>query len=143
MSRASAIFATALVLAHTVPARAEAPKWNQKQVTALAEQLVQVFDDIATASREAPPQPTAMQQRTRDAAASGIQRLRDAAGDYLGKLKAGHDRDTTQARYRNLRDSFRETRQDARNAVATPKMDELLRKASGLLDELGGYYPDA
>jgi len=143
MSRASAIFAAALVLAHTAPARAEAPAWDQKQVTALAEQFVQVLDDIAVASREAAPQPTALQQRTRDAAASGIQRLRDAAGDYLAKLKAGHDGEMTQARYRNLRDSFRDTRQTARDAVAAPRMDELLRKASGLIDELGRYYPDA
>ena len=70
-----------------------------------------VLDGIATASREAPPQPTALQQRTRDAAASGVHRLRDAAGDYLAKLKAGRDRDMTQARYRILRDSYRETRQ--------------------------------
>jgi hypothetical protein len=142
-SRASAILVAALVLAHTGPARAEAPAWDQRQVTALAQQLVKVLGDIATAAREAPPQATAIQQRTRDAAISGIHRVRSAASDYLSKLRAGQDRDLTESRFRIVRDSFRDQLAVARDAVAGPKMDELLSKANGLLDELGQYYPDA
>jgi hypothetical protein len=142
-SSASAIFAAAMALVQTAPARAETPKWNQNQVIVLAEQFVSVLDDISAASREAPDQATAMQQRTRDAAANGLRRVRDGASDYLRKLRSGQDRDLTEPRFRIVRDSFHDQVAVGRNAVPSPKVEELLNKANGILDELGRYYPDA
>src|SRR5688572_12697109 len=97
--------ALALIVAATASAAPPdgAPEWNQKQVTALAAQLVQVVDEALASAKEAPPQATALQQRRRDAALGGYRQVREAAADYLAKLEAGRDRDMTEAHLRNLR----------------------------------------
>jgi hypothetical protein len=124
-------------------ARADAPAWDPKQVTALASQLVQVVDEALAAAKQAPPQATALQQRRRDAAVSGYRRVREAAADYLAKLEAGRDRDMTEAHFRNLRNLFKSTRASAGNAEPTPEAQERLKRIDQLLRELGRYYPDA
>ena len=120
-----------------------APEWNQKHVTALAAQLVQVVDEALASAKEAPPQATALQQRRRDAALGGYRQVREAAADYLAKLEAGRDRDMTEAHFRNLRNLFKSTRQSAGDAEPMPEAQQQLTKIDRLLKQLGGYYPDA
>jgi hypothetical protein len=139
----SAIASAALGLAFSTAALADPPVWDQKQVTALATQLVQVVDAALAASKEAPGQATALQQRRRDAAVSGYRRVREAAADYRAKLEAGRDRDLTEAHFRNLRNLVKSTRASAGDAEPTPKAQEQLDKVDSLLGELGRYYPDA
>lgn len=124
-------------------ARAAEPDWDPKQVIALAEKLVTILDESIAAAREAPPQATALQQRTRDAAVKDFQRVRQAADVFVSKLEAGWDRDMTVAYFRSVRDGFRDARQTARDAVPTEKAEENLRKANQVLSELSRHYPDA
>jgi len=142
-TRTGAILLAAALLAHAAPARAAAPEWNQKEVTALARKLLGVVDQIDAAAKVAPQQPTAMQQRTRDAAKNSFFQVRRATADYVAKLEAGRDRELTEAHFRGVKIAFADTRRLARDAVPTPEMEGYLRKADELLSELGRYYPDA
>ncbi|HKA13877.1 MAG TPA: hypothetical protein VKH41_02575 [Myxococcota bacterium] len=123
------------------PAWGAAPKWDQKQVLALAERLAQALEDVEAAAREAPPQLTALQQRKRDAALAGFHRLREAAGAYVSKLQAGWDRDMTSAYFRSVRDGFRDARSSAGDAVPSEQVDEKFQAADQALDELSRFYP--
>ena len=124
-------------------ARAEEPKWNQQEVLRLADELGEVLRAAEAASREAPPQATALQQRKRDAAANGFHRIQKAAADFSAKLRAGWDREMTQAYFRNVRDTFESTRKLAGDAVPTEKVNQHLTRADELLQQLARFYPEA
>src|SRR5262245_57647897 len=111
-------------------ALAAEPDWNQKEVLALAEQLGRALDEAASAAREAPPQATVLQQRTRDDALNSFDQVRELARDYVAKLRKGWDRDMTEAYFRNLNKLFRDTRKLARDAVATQKVDQKMRETN-------------
>ena len=130
------------VIAASAATTAE-PAWNQNEVLGLAEQLVRVLDETAAAAREAPPQATVMQQRTRDDAANGLRHVRDAASDYAAKLRKGWDRDMTEAYLRNVKKMFKDSRKLARDAVPTEKVEQKLRETDELLGRLSRYYPNA
>jgi hypothetical protein len=119
------------------------PQWNAQQVLGLAEQLVRALDETAAAAREAPPQATVMQQRTRDGAVTGLRETRQLAGDYLAKLRKGWDRDMTEAYLRSVKRKFSESRKLARDAVPTEEVEEKLRETDGILEQLSRYYPNA
>jgi hypothetical protein len=119
------------------------PKWNQQEVLGLAEQLVRALDEIAAAAREAPPQATVLQQRTRDDALNSIGPVREAANDYVAKLRKGWDRDLTETYFRNLKKQFIDTRKLARDAVPTEEVERKLREADGIFEELSRFYPNA
>ena len=142
MSGIQAVAVLWAVVAASAASAAE-PRWNQQEVLGLAEQLVRVLDETAAAAREAPPQATVMQQRTRDDAANGLRRVREAASDYAAKLRKGWDRDMTEAYLRNVKKMFQDSRKLARDAVPTETVDEKLRETDDLLGQLSRYYPNA
>jgi len=138
--------ALALVLALGAPgsqARAEGPAWRQQEVLGLARKLDVVLGEVVAAAREETPQDTALQQRTRDAAVSRFDRVRQAADALVAKLEAGWDRDASEAYFRNLRDVFRETGQVAGDAVPRENVRQKLDEAIGILKQLSRYYPEA
>lgn len=144
--RLAAILLGALVIGQGPTASSapeSGPAWSQKKVLALAEKLVRALDDTAAAAREAPPQATVLQQRTRDDALSSFDQVRELASDYAAKLRKGWDRDMTEAYFRNVKKMFRDTRKLARDAVPTEKVDQKLRETDGILDELSRFYPNA
>src|SRR5262245_49361834 len=122
-------------------ARAAEPEWSKKTVLGLAEKLARVLDEAAAAAREAPPQATVLQQRTRDDALRSFDQVRQASGDYVAKLRKGWDRELTEAYFRRVRTLFRDVRKSARDAVPTKELDQKLREAAGLLEELSRFYP--
>jgi hypothetical protein len=144
-TKTSAILMATLALASSgpiSPARAAEPEWNQKEVLRLADELGEVLHEAEAASRDAPPQATALQQRKRDAAANGFHRVQKAAADFSAKLRAGRDRELTQAYFRNVRDTFESTRKLAGDAVPTEKVKQHLTQADKLLEQLSHYYPE-
>ena len=144
--RASAALAAAIAIAlgHAAASEPAAqPRWNQQEVLGLAEQLVRTLDETAAAAREAPPQDTVLQQRTRDDAANGLRQVRELAGDYVAKLRKGWDRDMTESYLRSVKKMFKDSRKRARDAVPTEKVDEKLRETDELLEQLSRYYPSA
>jgi len=144
--RLAAILLGALVLDQAgvaSSARAAEPAWSQKEVTGLAANLSRVLGDTAAAAREAPPQATVLQQRTRDDALRSFNRVREAADDYLAKLRKGWDRDLTESYFRALKRQFRDARGLARDAVPTKTVDEKLSEAEELIEKLSRFYPNA
>ena len=145
-SRISAILLVAIAIgqAEAVSAApAAGPKWNQQEVLALAEKLARVLDEIAAAAREAPPQSTVLQQRTRDDALNEFDLVREATRDYVAKLRKDWDHDMTESYFRNVKRLFQDARKSGRDAVPTEKVDRKLSEAAGLLDELSRFYPNA
>jgi hypothetical protein len=142
-TRGALLTALALIVAANASGAPPAgePKWDQKQVLALGEKLANALHDAEAAAREAPPQATALQQRKRDAAVSTFIQVRQAADAYLTKLRAGWDRDMTEAYFRNVRDGLRRALDSARDAVPSEKVGENLGKANQVLAELAHYYP--
>ena len=119
-----------------------APKWNQQDVLALAEKLAIALRDGEAASREAPLQSTALQQRKRDGALSSFRQVREAADTYVAKLQAGWDRDMTSAYYRAVRNGLRNALSSARDAVPSDQVGQHLDEANQAIAELARYYPD-
>src|SRR5262245_18775066 len=120
----------------------DAPKWDQKQVLALAEKLAGALHDANAAAREAPPQMTALQQRKRDAALASFDQVRQAADKYVDKLRAGWDRDMTAAYFRSVRDGLRDALRTAQDAVPSEEVGLKLDEADETLAELARHYPD-
>jgi hypothetical protein len=144
-TRTGAVWIAALALIAGGAASAEpaaAPKWNQPEVLALAEQLAGALRDGEAASREAPLQSTALQQRKRDGAISEFRRVREAADAYVAKLRAGWDRDMTAAHFRTVRNGLRNALSSARDAVPSEQVGQHLDDANRAVAELSRYYPD-
>ena len=140
---AARIAALALIAAAAATAAPPAaPKWDQQAVLALGEKLASALKDAQAASREAPLQATAMQQRNRDGALSEFRRVREAADAYVAKLRAGWDRDMTAAYFRTVRNGLRDALKSARDAVPSEQVDQHLNEANQALSELAPYYPD-
>jgi hypothetical protein len=83
-----------------------------------------------------------LQQRTRDAALSSFEQVRQATDAYVRKLRAGWDRDMTAAYFRSVREGLRSARQLAGDAVPTADVGAKLDEANDLVAELERYYPD-
>ena len=141
-SASSAIAALVLTAAAATAAPPAAPKWNQQDVLALAEKLAGALRDGEAASREAPLQSTALQQRKRDGALSSFRRVREAADTYVAKLRAGGDRDMTSAYFRAVRNGLRDALSSARDAVPSEQVGQHLDEADQAIAELARYYPD-
>jgi hypothetical protein len=138
----SAIAVLVLIAAAATAAPPAAPKWNQQDVLALAEKLAGALRDGEAASREAPLQSTALQQRKRDGALSSFRQVREAADTYVAKLRAGWDRDMTSAYFRAVRNGLRDALSSARDAVPSEQVGQHLDEADQAIAELARYYPD-
>ena len=144
MSTRTAAWIAALALFASAAATAappEAPKWNQKDVLALGERLSGALRDAEAASREAPIQSTALQQRKRDGALSEFRRVRESADAFVAKVRAGWDREMTSAYFRSVRNGLRDAHASARDAVPSEQVGQHLDEADQAIAELARYYP--
>jgi hypothetical protein len=82
-------FALIIAAAGSAAPPSGAPAWDSKQVLALGVKLSNSLRDAEIASREAPAQATALQQRKRDAALTAVKQIRQSADAYVSKLRAG------------------------------------------------------
>jgi hypothetical protein len=142
-TRASAILLAWVALAQIgpiSPAWAMEQEWNQKEVLRLADQLVVALDDANSASREAPPPASVLQQRMREATVNSFDRAHKAAADLVAKLRAGWDREKTEVHFRNVRDAVASTQRVARDAEPTEKLNQKLHEVAELLRQLSRFY---
>lgn len=125
-------------------AGAEPAAWDPERATSLSEKLVEIARQLEEAAAEAPAQPTAMQQRTRDAALLQLPRIRANAEELHRRLGRGWDRDETVAYFAQLRESVQELWTRARDAkVLSQRAVDLLDEARSVARELGAYYDGA
>ena len=145
MSTRTAAWIGALALIASAAATAappEAPKWNQQHVLALGERISSALRAAEAASREAPDQSTALQQRKRDGALSEFRRVRESADALVAKVRAGWDRDMTSAYFRSVRNGLRNARASAQDAVPSEQVGQHLDEADQAIAELARFYPD-
>lgn len=138
-----ATFATGfwLVLATLAPlASAEPPAWNAEEVTALAVKLDAEIEKLLEMAPAAPPQETAFQQRTRDAAVEDTKRAREASRRLVEKLHLGWDRDETETHFQLVTTALREVRTTAGDAVPSFEARTILTRIEGLQRELAKRY---
>jgi hypothetical protein len=123
-------------------ARAEAA-WDQSAVTRLAAELHATLGEGLALSSQAPPQETAFQQRTRDAAVKRLQRAHEIAGEYAEKLRAGWSREDSGFFFNQLRASIADARETAGDAVPAARTARLLERIDELVREIGAHYTGA
>ena len=135
-------FALIIAAAGSAAPPSGAPAWDSKQVLALGVKLSTALQDAETASREAPDQATALQQRKRDAALTSVKQIRQSADAYVSKLRAGWDADMTEAYFRAVRNGLRGMLQTGGDAVPSPEVQQSLDTANEAIGELERYYPN-
>ena len=124
------------------PALAEPKAWDQNEVKRLAGEFAQSLAKISAAAGVAPPQETAMQQRTRDAAVGRLGSVHEAADGLAKRLANGWDRSDTQLYFEQVRELFDQARGVAGDAVAKAEQRSNLDAAEKLLGQLARYFDD-
>ncbi len=124
------------------PVQAETPAWDQDEVTKLADQFMISLAKISLATKTANPQDTAIHQRMRDGAVSGLGRLREIASGYAKQLHKGRGRSATELYFGQVRELFHNIRGGARDAIPAKQQGENIAAAERLLDQLAEYYED-
>jgi len=119
---------------------AEPQEWDQQEATKLAQEFVETIDKIIAGAKTAPLQKTAIRQRTRDGAVSGLSAVRKSAEAYAKQLESGRDGSATELFFAQVREGFEQTRSVARDAVASGEQRSNLETAEKLLDQLARYY---
>jgi hypothetical protein len=137
-----AFAAVSAVSLATAVARAETA-WDGAEVTRLATELHATLGEGLALARVAPPQETAFQQRTRDAAVTEMKRAHEIAGEYSKRLRGGQSREDSENFFRQLRAIIADARQTADHAVPSAEIARLLERADQLVREIGGYYSGA
>lgn len=125
-----------------VPTLAEPEAWDQDEVTELADQFMISLARISLAAKTATQQETAIQQRMRDGAVSGLGRLREVASGYSKQLHNGRGRSATELYFGQVRELFQNIRGGARDAIPAKQQGENIAAAEKLLDQLAKYYED-
>ena len=137
---------TTLVLSASLPgplpAQAETRSWDQDEVTMLADQFMISLAKISLAAKKATQQETAIQQRMRDGAVSGLGRLREVASGYAKQLHSGRGQSATELYFAQVRELFNNVRRTARDAIPAKQQGENIEAAEKLLDKLAEYYDD-
>lgn len=117
--------------------------WDDAVATKLATDLEETLQDAYETSLEAPPQPTALQQRQRDAAQGVIRRARNLSADYARKMRAGWSRKASEPYFRAVAEEVAhifDTSGDAEPAISAKPLIERLHL---ILDQLQARYDAA
>lgn len=121
---------------------AEAPAWDQKQVSALAGRLLSAIDTLLADPDLDAKQGTAMQQREHEAAISTATELRRLVADYKSRIDTGYSQEDSRPFWDRI-DALRgEIQAYSRHSWLPPKTDEKADRVSELFDELALLYPD-
>jgi hypothetical protein len=132
--------AAILAIALAAPAATADPAWDAAEVTRLATELHAILGEGLALSSQAPPQETAFQQRTRDAAVKGMQRAHEIAGEYAEKVRGGWSREDSGFFFHQLRSSIADARETAGDAVPSARNASLFERVDQLVREIGAYY---
>ncbi len=137
----AAIAAVSLVSFGASPSNAEeTPTWDAKEVLTLATELDFAISKVLAVAPEVPPQETAFQQRTRDAAVVQMKRAQEASQRFVQKLRLGWNRDETESYFRALSSALREVNRTAGDAVAQEETQPLLARIEQLRFKLEKFY---
>ena len=141
--RALLVAATLLFLLLPGPSvGAEAPSWDQKQVSALAGRLLSAIDALLADPDLDARQGTAMQQREHEAAISTAKELRRLVAGYKSRIDMGYSQEDSRPFWDQVDAVRGDIQAYARHSWLPPKTDERADRVSELFDELALYYPN-
>ena len=129
-----------LVLACLGAGVASAEEWNAERALELAVELEDTLAQALEAAKTAPPQETAMQERTRDGAVVEMKYAHRASRELVTQLRIGAGRDATEPLLRGVRTTYESAIETAENAVAQTTVAPLLEKAESLMRSLQKRY---
>jgi hypothetical protein len=135
-----AILLMAFLTAGLASGEDDVVSWDSAVVTKLANELEKTLDEALDKSRSAPDQPTAFQQRERDAAQGRIRRSRELGADYARRMRAGWSREDSEPYFRGVADSIDQIWETAGDAVPAPKAQPLVDRLHAIVDELRAQY---
>ena len=119
---------------------ASAEEWNADRALELAVALEDTLAQALVAAETAPPQETAMQERTRDGAVVEMKYAHRASRELVTQLRIGGGRDATEPLLSRVRTTYRSALDTAHNAVAQATVAPLLEKAESLILSLQELY---
>lgn len=114
--------------------------WDQSSITKLANELERTLGEAYERSLDAPRQPTALQQRERDAAQSIIRRARDLSQEYARRMRDGWDRESSEAYFRAVAGEVAHVWDTAGDAKLAKSSQPLIERLQRILDELRAAY---
>jgi len=114
--------------------------WDQAAVTRLAIELERLFGELYEKSQHAPPQTTALQQRSREAAQGSIRRARDRSAEYAQKMRAGWDRGASEPYFRLVVEEVTDIFDTAGNAEPVESAQPRIDRMQYVISELQAYY---
>ncbi len=109
-------------------------------VRKLATDLEQTLQDGYAQSLKAPPQPTVLQQRQRDAALGVLRRARDLGEDYARKMRASWSREASEPYFRAVFDEVAHIWDTAGDAAPAESAKPLIDRLQKILEELRSRY---
>ena len=129
-----------LVLACLGAGVASAEEWNAERALELAVELEDTLAQALEAAKTAPPQETAMQERTRDGAVVEMTYAHRASRELVTQLRIGGGRDATEPLVGRVRTTYASAIETADKAVAQAAVSPLLDKAESLILSLQKLY---
>jgi hypothetical protein len=117
-----------------------APEWDPARVSVLANSMRDALATGLKAASEQPPQATAFQQRTRDAALSEMKQVHSQAEDYAKKIADGWSREQSRAWFDLLREGYASARTAAGDAIPGPVVSDQLSLVDAQLEQLARFY---
>lgn len=140
------VFLAALLMAGftATSATAEEPSkpefWDSAAATKLAIELSDTFERGLEASKTAPPQDTAFQQRQREAAQGALRRAREASANFAEQMQAGADKFESERLFQGVVSTVAEMRETAGDAEPTDEGKRILKRVDEIFRELRALY---
>jgi hypothetical protein len=132
-----------LAVALVAPIALAEEGWNSAAVLKLANELESTIDSLYEFSLEAPPQETALQQRTRDATQGEIKNARDLCAAYAQHMRNGWTRAESEPTFRVVLASVVEIRKTGDDAKPAENAKPLIDRLETILDALRGRHDAA
>ena len=122
------------------PALAEAAKWDQQRVTALAKELAAAVKDLRVDVEKNPDQPPGPARRAQFQAREDLRLLQYTTRQLASSLAKGEGRDETAPIFQRIETLRRDAEENGRKAMIAEATLAKIAKAKDLLLQISPYY---
>jgi DNA repair exonuclease SbcCD ATPase subunit len=135
------VLSLAVVIGLATPGPAQVAEWNQKDVTAVSQQLEEATKELYDSFYKQPTQGIGTgQARAYQELKQQLRRIRQETRHLASSLTRGEDHDETLPIYRNLMEEVRDAEENARRVFSTGPVIEKANVAREALEKLSSYY---
>jgi len=124
------------------PALAEAAKWDQQRVTALAKELAAAVKDLRVDVEKNPDQPPGPARRAQFQAREDLRLLQYTTRQLASSLAKGEGRDETAPIFQRIETLRRDAEENGRKAMIAEATLAKIAKAKDLLLQISPYYAE-